>query len=175
MDNMLNRVKQFFTALTAKIYKEDIELVRRYLNEFEMNLFQQLMPYEQKHSINVAKDALRVCEKRKKDNLYNINEKRLIKACLLHDIGKINIKLNILDRTLLVIFDKLSGGKIKRIHNKKIDVYYNHGNIGYKLLRKYNYDDEFLYLIKNHHKKHKYENVNYSEELDILRECDKKN
>lgn len=172
---MVNRVKQFFTALTAKIYDEDIRFVRIYLNEFETDLFQKLMLCDQKHSINVAKDALRICEIRKKDSFCHINETRLIKACLLHDIGKINIKLSIIDRSLLVIFDKISGGKMKNICNKKIEVYYNHGSIGYELLKKYNYNREFLYLIKNHHKKNKYEDINYNEELDILRECDKRN
>ena len=55
--------------------------------------------------------------------------------------------------------------------NKNVNMYYNHGDIGYNLLRKYGYDDRFLFLVKNHHNNNIIEDI----ELDLLKECDDRN
>jgi len=54
---------------------------------------------------------------------------------------------------------------------KKIDVYYNHANMGYEILKQFKYSENFLYLIKNHHSKDKYG----SKELAILKKYDEEN
>ncbi len=160
------RIKQFFWAINSKLNDEDIVFINKNLTKKELNLFYKLSRHEQKHCINVSYDVMEVCKKE------NLNTKILVKASLLHDIGKIYKKITIMDKSIIVIADILSKGYIKKLNNfKKIQVYYNHGEIGYKMLNRYNYDDKILYLIKNHHN---YE-IKDDRELNILKICDDRN
>ncbi|AJA46148.1 hypothetical protein CPAST_c00130 [Clostridium pasteurianum DSM 525 = ATCC 6013] len=159
------RVKQFFSYLNAKITNDDLEYIYSKLNNNEIGLFNKLSLHEQKHSINVAKDVEKICLYKK------ICSNDLIKIALLHDIGKINGNLNIVDKSILVIFNCLSNGRIKKFKFiRKINLYYNHGKIGADILKKYGYNKRFLYLIENHH------NIKEDDyELNIIRFCDNKN
>ncbi|MDP4091705.1 MAG: HD family phosphohydrolase, partial [Bacillota bacterium] len=75
--------------------------------------------------------------------------------------------------SVLVILNKITGRRIKRFTNiKKIDVYYNHGEIGFNILTKLNrYDDKFLFMVRNHHDN----GIIGDMELDILRKADSMN
>lgn len=163
----LYRVKQFYWSITSKIDSEDKMLIDKYLNIYEKQLLSNLSVYEQKHSVNVARDIIKEC---KKNKLYS---ETLIKAALLHDIGKANKKLNPVEKSIFVMLNKLSDGKLRKYKSiKKIHVYYNHGDIGYNILKKANkYDERFLYLIKNHHN----DFITGDKELELLMACDSKN
>ncbi|MCM8711346.1 HDIG domain-containing protein [Clostridium sp. SYSU_GA19001] len=163
----LYRIKQFYWSITSKIELEDRKFIDKYLNNDEKKLFNKLSVYEQKHCINTARDVIKACK-----DAGIINE-MLIKAALLHDIGKTCKKLNPIEKSLIVILDSISKGKLKKFSNiKKIDVYYNHAYKGYNILKDIgNYDDRFLYLIKNHHNN----TIKEDKELDILKKCDSKN
>lgn len=162
----LYRVKQFYWSITSKVNIEDERLIDGYLNEQEKYLFQKLTEYEKIHAIKVAKDV---------EKLYNKdgeNKGMLMKAALMHDIGKTVHRLTPISKSLMVILDSVSKGKIKKYHNiKQINVYYNHADIGYNILKKYGYEERFLYLIKNHHS----DNIIGDEELNILKMCDSRN
>lgn len=163
----LYRVKQFYWSMTSKLDSTDIELINKYLNIEERELFFNISIYEQKHSVKVAMDVIKLC----KDN--NINNETLIKAALLHDIGKSYKKLNPVEKSLVVMLDNISKGKLRKLKNlKQVDVYYNHADKGYYILKnKGCYDERFLYLIKNHHNT----DVIGDKELDILKNSDSKN
>lgn len=162
----LYRVKQFYWSITCKVNTEDENFIKNYMNEQEMFLFEKLPDYEKIHALKVAKDIKKT---------YSGNEENkymLIKAALLHDIGKISYRLNPIYKSLMVIFDSISRGSIKKYSNiKKINVYYNHADMGYSMLKEYGYKERFLYLIKNHHNN----NIIGDKELDILKECDSRN
>ncbi|WP_035293171.1 HD domain-containing protein [Clostridium sp. KNHs214] len=164
---MVTRVKQFFLYFNYKIDKDDKNFVYKYLNKEQIELFQKLKVYEQKHCINVARDLVKQCEK------LNINYgEQLIIAALLHDIGKIECGLNLIDKSALVILDKISKGRIKKYEkNKKIDMYYNHPEKGYNILKKLGEKNRILFLVKNHHNN----DISNDLELNILKECDEKN
>ncbi|MFT8314886.1 MAG: HDIG domain-containing metalloprotein [Clostridium sp.] len=158
------RIKQFILYINAKPTKDDFKYIKQNLNNNELMLFKNLSLHEQKHCINVAKDIEKICYDKK------INSSYLIKIALLHDIGKIKGNLNIIDKSILVILDYLSKGKMRKFNGvKKINIYYNHGKIGADILKKYGYDKRFLYLIENHHNK-----IN-NDELEIIKFCDNKN
>lgn len=163
----LYRVKQFYWSMTSRINSEDIKLLESYLEAKEMQLFSKLSVYEQKHSINVTRDVIKICKEK------NIHDELLIKAALLHDVGKTSKRLNPIEKSVIVILDSVSKGKLKKYKSlKKIDVYYNHGEKGYTMLKGYNnYSERFLYLIKNHHN----DCIIGDKELDILKTCDSKN
>jgi putative nucleotidyltransferase with HDIG domain len=163
----LYRIKQFYWSITSKIDSEDKMLIDKYLNIYEKQLLNNLSVYEQKHSVNVARDIIKECEINKLDN------ETLIKAALLHDIGKAYKKLSPIEKSIFVMLNKLTDGKLRKYKRfKKIHVYYNHGDIGYNILKKANkYDERFLYLIKNHHN----DFIIGDKELELLMACDSKN
>ncbi|GAA0123416.1 HD domain-containing protein [Clostridium faecium] len=162
------RVKQFFKAITAKITDEDIEFFNRYLKPFEIELFNKLKVYDKKHCINVAKD---IFEETKRISLNDYDTNTLIKAGLLHDIGKVYRSLNPIEKSIVVILNFITNGRLKKFNNiKAINVYYNHGEIGYNILKKYDYDHNFLNLIRYHHTNN-YQNIF----MDILKKCDDRN
>lgn len=154
------RIRQFIWALFAKFTKEDEAFVNAYLNEYEQELFKKLKESEKVHSVRVAKEVI----KRSVDeNLYDI---RLIKAALLHDIGKIDGGLNIINKSIITILNKLFPKALKKLYKIKfIRVYYEHPEIAVTYLD--NYDDYTKFLIKNHHNYH----IN-DKKLRILQEVD---
>ena len=154
----LYRVKQFYWSMVSKLNDEDIDFIKLYLETYELQLFNQLPTYDQKHCINVARDVKSTCNQRK------LQSKDLIKVALLHDIGKIYNSMNPIDKSIMVIMHNITNGRLKAYNKtKNVNIYYNHGDIGYNLLRKYGYDDRFLFLIKNHHNNNIIEDI----ELDI--------
>ena len=162
----LYRVKQFYRSIIAKLNDEDLDFLKTYLEIHELQLFNQLPTYDQKHCVNVAKDVKSTCNQRM------LQSKDLIRVALLHDIGKIYNSMNPIDKSIMVLMNSITKGKIKSYNKiKNVNVYYNHGDIGYNLLGKHGYDDRFLFLVKNHH------NINIIEdiELNILKECDDRN
>ncbi len=162
----LYRVKQFYWSMVSKLNDEDIDFIKSYLETYELQLFHQLPTYDQKHCINVARDVKSTCNQRK------LQSKNLIKVALLHDIGKIYNSMNPIDKSIMVIMHNITNGKIKAYNKiKNVNIYYNHGDIGYNLLRKYGYDDRFLFLVKNHHNNNIIEDI----ELELLKECDDRN
>ena len=162
----LHRVKQFYWSMVSKLNDEDIDFIKMYLETYELQLFNQLPTYDQKHCINVARDVKSTCNQRK------LQLENLIKVALLHDIGKIYNSMNPIDKSIMVIMHNITNGKIKVYKKiKNVNIYYNHGDIGYNLLRKYGYDDRFLFLVKNHHNNNVIEDI----ELNLLKECDDRN
>lgn len=160
------RIKQFYWAINSNLTREDVKFIRSNLNKEELNLFNKLTVSEQKHCINVAYDVKSECK------LKNINSSLLIKAALLHDIGKIHKKLNIIDKSIMVIADNISNGYFKKFSNiEKVNVYYNHDKIGRGILENYNEQERLLYLVENHSN---FE-IHGDMELDILRQCDSRN
>lgn len=162
----LYRIKQFYWSITSKIDENDNKYIEKYLNSEELKLFHKLSVVEQKHCLRVAHSLENLKDKK------ITNKERLIKTALLHDIGKIAKRVGIVDKSLLVIGDKVTGGKLrKHINIKKVDVYYNHGDKGYDILKKIGEDERILYLVKNHHNN----DIIGDKELNLLKLCDSNN
>lgn len=168
---MIYRVKQLFWHVTSRWKGVDNNLIKKYLNKKEIEIFNRLNVSEQQHCIRVCNDAL---EKVNKENI-EINKKKLAKVALLHDVGKTMKSLNVMDKSIMVILDKFTKGNLRNYTNiKKIDVYYNHPKEGVRILEDlYRYDNEFLEVVKKHHKESKGSEDNIY--LKIIRECDNKN
>ena len=161
------RVKQFIWAITSHFKEIDKEITKKYLDKDEQKLFDKLRMEDKHHCIRVCDDALKI----KNDK---IDKNKLAKIALLHDIGKGSKGLNVLDKSVLVILDKITNGNLRRYEkNKKINMYYNHPKESVKLLKKtqHKYDVEFLEAIEKHHYKEDNSNIY----LKIIKDCDDKN
>lgn len=140
---MFYRVKQFIKAITASVSEEERQWVMQNLSHKESLLFFRLKIYEQRHCIDVAK----LLADRTKQN------KDMIRLGLLHDIGKIKYPLNPIEKSIIVLLDKLTKGKVQRFTGlKMVKCYYEHAEIGYALLKALDqYDVVFLECIRKHH------------------------
>lgn len=160
------RLKQFYWNLYSKLDEYDFKFINNILNKDELNLFNKLSISEQKHSLRVAYDVQKICYEK------NITSNFILKAALLHDIGKVYKRLNIIDKSIMVLLDIMTRGKMKHMCNfDKINVYYNHANIGANLLRKIKCDKYIIFLVRNHDNKH----MNDNKYLNIIKYCDNNN
>lgn len=159
---MNRRIKQFLLGIFSRLNSEDLDYINGKLDNDIRGIFADLSGYEKKHSVLTAK----AIEKYLEDN--NKVDPDLVKAALLHDIGKTRYHLNIIQKSVLVIFDYITGEKIKKYSgNKSIHIFYNHGEIGYDILKSMGYNDRILSIVRNHHNKSK-----NSDDLEILRKFD---
>ena len=108
---------------------------------------------EQKHSIRVYRNMETSFNNEFKDDKY-LNQYRdvLLKASLLHDIGKSKAKTSVLDKCVLVLFNKITNGNLRKVNSKKVQCYYNHPEYSYEILSPIIDDELLLYIIRNHHK-----------------------
>lgn len=163
----LYRVKQFVWALKSLSEDIDTEYVNKFLNKKERKLFNKLKKTDKHHCIRVSKDAVSLSEGK------NINLNRVAKVGLLHDIGKGEYGLNIIEKSVLVILNKVTKGKLKKYDGiKAVDTYYNHAEKGANLLKSFNtYDKEFLDTVRYHHSN----KIQGNKLLDIIKESDNRN
>lgn len=94
MVRILYRTQQFWNVLSANPLEDEvIEQIRAVLSKREMGLFLQLQTSEQRHSYQVYRSLLE----------RGIQNDDLLKAALMHDIGKVRHPLRIFDRVLIVL------------------------------------------------------------------------
>lgn len=178
----MNRLKQLVWAVVANFKLIDHTIVDKYLSKEEKYYFYKLSKSEQHHSIRVCLDAIKYYENENRFTKFNeyidleyhsIDDYKLAKIALLHDIGKTFQRLNVLEKSIMVILDKITDGRIKKYSRfRKVYIYYNHSIKSVELLKQIgNYDSEFIEAILNHHSKGHNGNVY----LDLLIESDNKN
>lgn len=163
----LYRVKQFIWAVKSLSEDIDTEYVNKFLNKKERKLFNKLKKTDKQHCIRVSKDAVHLSKGR------NINLNRVAKVGLLHDIGKCEYGLNIIEKSVLVILNKMTKGTLKKYDGiKAVDSYYNPAEKGANLLKHFNtYDKEFLDTVRYHHSN----KIQGNKLLDIIKESDNRN
>ena len=193
------RVRQFIMNLTDRINEDDYKYIESKLNKKEYEIFKTISKSEQKHSVRVAKEIENIIDELKKGNNFedgytltngeildneiifsakeNLikNEEMLVKVGLLHDVGKSRQKINIIDKSIIVILNKLTNGKLRNINLKKIQCYYNHSEYSYEILKEINENNVFLEVVRNHHNEDysdkKYSNEEYSNESYLNKDC----
>ncbi len=85
------RVKQLWWAVTARPVAD--EAVRQWLNSAESSLFYQYSPNDQQHALRVVRHLQAI----------NTTHPSLIKAALIHDVGKTKVALSVWDRCFIVL------------------------------------------------------------------------
>lgn len=143
------RVKQFYWAFTSILKKDDMNLLNLYLNEREINIFMKMSKAERQHSIRVLNTAMEYIH----DNKIEIDEFKLGRCALLHDIGKSRVTINTIEKSIIIILKFITGDSILK-YNKRIEDYYKHGEIGSDILSQLGENDsEIIMCVANHHKK----------------------
>ncbi|WP_142413722.1 HD domain-containing protein [Hathewaya massiliensis] len=174
---MHKRIKQFIigTFDTIKPFSsEDKAIINNYLDYKEVEVFNTMKKYDKSHCLRVTKSILSYLEY----NDLNIeNKKELIKASLIHDIGKRDGNFYIINRGFIVILVKVFKNKKFLLKYKKFSIYVNHPEIGYNILKESNlFSEEVLYIVKNHHKKSLDKSLErLKEEITLLQRCDDEN
>ncbi len=87
------RVGQLWRAARARPAQQDLTFAQSALTPAQMALFKQMQPFEQAHSLKVAKTLIKQGE----------NDADLITAALLHDVGKTCRPLRLWERTWIVV------------------------------------------------------------------------
>ncbi|SFC69660.1 HDIG domain-containing metalloprotein [Clostridium uliginosum] len=171
---MIYRMKQFYWGFISLLKKDDDCLLNKYLNANEKGLFMKLNKSERQHSVRVCKESINYIDKH---NMINIKKDRMAKCALLHDIGKIKSSLNVVEKGLLVIINKVTLGRfLKYTKYSKIIDYYNHPKLGVESLKQIGiYDNEVLYCIERHHNEIDNKEIKHNLYLSILIICDNNN
>lgn len=155
-DRAIYRLKQFWFALSATMKEEDKLFVYQNLNVREAAVFFTLPDYEQKHSVVVAHKMAELAH-----GIQNIDQRKIARLGLLHDIGKVGARLSIFDKSLLVImrrilppiYDSLArwgSGSRAFFYLKKFYVHKHHGEEGARLLAKIGEAQDLVDEIRRH-------------------------
>lgn len=155
---MVNRIKQVFAALTARITLEDKVFVSCYLNTAEQKLFWAMNLPDQRHVLNVAQTALQLAEQQQK-----IDRNLLVKCALLHDVGKVKGDVSTADKIITVMGHSFAPqwakqwGRLGR--GSKLDnmrhafyIYYHHGERSASMLAAINSPPQLVDIVGKHHK-----------------------
>lgn len=164
----LYRVKQFFRATLdnfKSISIEDLSILKTYLSHELIKVFYDMNKMDQHHCLRVCNDVIR------EGNLLGYDEElvnSIAIAALLHDVGKSQCKSGIIHKIIFVLLEPFYK---KGILNWEVTTkYYEHGDISFTMVEKYDINKTALYLIKNHH------NEEFSDRnLLLLRKCDDRN
>ena len=94
------RFRQFFDALTARAREENHKALILLLTPRQRDLFRQMAPNDQRHSLNVCA-TLRQAGHEDRD---------LLVAALLHDVGKSATRIWLWQRALIVLLERWAPG-----------------------------------------------------------------
>jgi|GEM_PF-83010 len=172
------RIRQFIRAVFSRMEPEDHETVKNYLDPGEKRLFYGMDPAVQKHCVNAA-GTVQLLSAR----IPEIDCQKLIKAALLHDIGKTRGNLNLLSRAGYVLVNTISPGLAARFAQKgpvtglpgwrnTFYIHLYHDEIGAAMAEDAGLDEDLVFLLRNHHNK---DLAAVSKELSLLLEADELN
>ncbi|MGL4450417.1 MAG: HD domain-containing protein [Sarcina sp.] len=171
---MFYRIKQFLWAISSNFKEIDTDYINSILSNEEQKLFYSLIKSEQFHCLRVTHDLINSFA-----DDSDINKNELAKLGLLHDVGKQGLKFGPINKSIFVIFKKISKGNIKKYNKlKKMNLYYNHPIKGVNILResKFNsYSENFLEAIEMHHSNQQSISKSKNKYLIYLNICDDRN
>lgn len=169
------RIKQFYFGMSAQYAKVDEAFVRNYLSDQELSLFYQLPGFEKKHAVVVAKKMLDL-------SLYNpeLDQRKLVKLGLLHDIGKVYERNTVITKSLLVVlrffFPTLYNWLAEKGEThpalRRYYIHKHHGAVGARMLEEMGEAPEIIMMIKKHDPRTEPLLPDDPIELKILQEAD---
>lgn len=155
---MLNRVRQVWSAINARVTPADEYFVRQHLRERELALFWAMSLPDRRHVLNVAYTAIRLAE-----GSESLDGKLLIRCALLHDVGRQNGDVSTIDKIIAVLLHKLlpraaktlaregRGGRVANLRHA-LYVYFNHPQRSAALLQTAGAEEILIAIVARHHK-----------------------
>ncbi len=141
------RVRQALANLAARMSPDDWALVGRLLSLEEKALFERMEAVDQRHSVQVARRLME----------SGATDPALLKAALLHDVGKSRCRIGILPRTLAVLAAHVPGRlpswlarECDRGWRLPFHVLARHHEIGAELLAQAGCDERVCRLVQLH-------------------------
>ena len=157
---MIKRIRQFSRNISYGFQNVDLDFLSARLDRHETALFKRLQKSEQIHAILVAKGVLK--------ELNSEERSGFIKAVLFHDIGKIERPLNLIEKSLAVIINKLFQDRTSIEKYEFMKSFRNHGPRGEAILRKEKiFEDEPLFyeVVGTHQESVEKISISKNEEL----------
>ena len=150
---LIYRFKQFYFGMFSRYTKADQAFAQSYLNIEEMALFNQLPGFEKRHAVVVARKMLEAAQQHRE-----LDERKLVKLGLLHDIGKIAERNSVLTKATLVILRFFLPGLYDRLADlgethprfRRYYIHKHHGAVGAKLLERIGESSDILAMIAKH-------------------------
>lgn len=128
---------------------EERRVLERHLSPAEVELFDALEIQDQRHSLDVFFDL----------QAAGIADADLLAAALLHDVGKANVGLGTLHRTLIVLLRAISPGLVdavaspnKRSRRYPFWIHRRHGEVGAHMLAQAGARHRVVELVRTHQK-----------------------
>ena len=155
---MIKRIRQFSRNISYSFQNVDLDFLSTHLDRHETALFERLQKSEQIHAILVAKGVLHELNPEERSGF--------IKAVLFHDIGKVERPLNLIEKSLAVIINKLLQDRTSIEKYEFMKSFRNHGPRGEEILRKEKIfeDDPLFYEVVGSHQE-SVEKISKNEEL----------
>lgn len=156
LDRIVYRLKQFWFSVSSKMGEEDRVFAYRQLNIKEAALFFSLPEFEQKHAVVVAQKMLSAAAA-----IREVDQRKLVRLGLLHDIGKSAVRLSVFDKSVLVVLHRLLSplydlfakwGKKEKafVMFRKFYVHKHHGSIGAEILSRIAEEKDLIEEIRSH-------------------------
>ena len=155
--SMRSHVRRFFKALRAKMTAADRHFVEEYLTERERLLFYRQRVADQRHGVDAARFLLA-----KTEAVVWPDQTPLVKAALLHDVGKSRVSLPLWGRPAAVLLKAFAPGLYRdsSVRGEAADaprlcqyVYLHrfHPRIGAEMLAAAGTEPEVVDLVRRHH------------------------
>ena len=167
---MMQRIRQFYRAVRARITPVDKQWLEGILPADAQKLFYAMHPADQYHALNVARTAMRLSSE-----YSTVDKALLLRAALLHDVGRVQGDMDIMGKVLAVLVKHYFPQKAQQLAKKQngwlghiMYVYYHHPEIGASKLETIGMVEEAA-IIRWHHAPSA---GNESPELVILRAAD---
>jgi hypothetical protein len=147
---MTHRLQQGFRALFAFTREVDYDLAARYLTPSQLALFKEMTQSEQLHSLQVLRDILAEGDAVVPDDL--------LKAALLHDVGKSRYHMDVFRKTIPVLVHlvspklwvRLGRGDERNPFLRPFVVGLKHAKWGAELLVETGASERLLWLVAHH-------------------------
>ena len=170
---MIQRIRQFCRAITARITDADKKWVADNLPPAAQELFYAMHPADQYHALNVARTALELWEKQPAGD-----RDLLLRSALLHDVGKKRGDMDVFGKVWAVLLKHFLPELAKKLALQGTGylghimyISYNHAQIGAEKLQHIGMVQE-AEIIRYHHSP---EQKDEPPELTLLRMADELN
>jgi hypothetical protein len=142
----ISRVRQFLAAVRARVSDDEIAVLEQYLEPSQRDLFGAISPIDQRHCLDVFKALLR----------QGHSNPDLLRAALLHDVGKRRIRLwhrvagVLLEAFWPTLLEKLAVNR-PQSWLYGFYIYRYHANLSAELAERSGCSPSVVELIRGHH------------------------